>query len=163
MQATNATQLIRDDIKRIKGLLVQTQATKVRAREMNDGVLRELCMLLEIESELEEKVLCPALEKHAEAFDVLRKCEADREEVRSALSADEDELVSAAILHLTTLESELLPLADALLSAQELDSLGGRMHEDRERLMRDPRFADARPEVVQNPNGGEQMRKPRAA
>jgi hemerythrin-like domain-containing protein len=175
MGSITATQLLRDDHKVAKGLMIQTETTETRAPEMRSGVIRELFMLLEIHTLLEEELFYPELEKYSETAALIVLSFEDHEQVKKLIqdlrnmdpvtSEFEDqlqELISSASFHIETEEQSLFPLAEKLLGPK-LEELGSQMHTRKEELMNSPEYRDAQPSLVQDPNGGEQMRKHTAA
>lgn len=153
-------QTLRDDVKKIRGLLAQADTLHSRAPEMRAGVIRELCMLLEIVDQLEERFLFPALARFPDASKRVAECDASRLELRQLVERVRqtdgilNELVEDTRAHLVLLEGLLRP---------ELDALDRPIAEFQAERMRDPRYADARPEIVQNPDGGEQLRTKKPA
>src|SRR4051794_5303106 len=62
MERASAVHPLWDAQKRIRGLLTQASASRARAPEMTDGVIRELRMEVEIYAALEQEILYPELE-----------------------------------------------------------------------------------------------------
>lgn len=174
-------QFIRDDHKRIHGLLQQLKAAGQRAPEMVPGVLRELRMEIEIHTTLFEELVNPLLSASGdfrfrgwarEAVDSNREVVATLERVdervrsaalgaRDALEELEDFFGAHAALEENRILAEmsrLLEEADRLLDSDLRSSIGSAMLSRRDELMRQPKYANARPEVVQDPRGGEQKR-----
>lgn len=173
MENKNATQLLRDDHKRIRGLFRQFEAVDVRAHEMKSGVVREIFMELEIHSRLEQELFYPAFQSAAgelstvlvgKALDEHKVVQGIIDELR-ARGVDESgfdsrfaELIEEVQLHIDEEEKEMLRDAEMSMPGQ-LQELGARMSRRRSELLQQPEYRDARPGVVQNPNGGEQIRK----
>ena len=177
-QSFTATHLLRDDHKKIKGLIRQLEAAPQRAREMTSGVLKELCMELEIHGVIEKELFYPALIDATDDISIRFQIEqglAAHDEISNlmtefeGLQQDEtrfkdkfQELTESVELHIKDEEEILLAQADTLLGGQLIE-LGNKMMERRSELIQLPQYQSAQPEVVQNPNGGEQMRKREAA
>jgi iron-sulfur cluster repair protein YtfE (RIC family) len=68
-----------------------------------------------------------------------------------------DELEQLLFSHMEEEEQITFPAAEELLR-EELSPLGAQIQDMRDDLLRQPQYENSRPEVVQNPNGGEQMR-----
>jgi iron-sulfur cluster repair protein YtfE (RIC family) len=179
-----ATQILRDDHKRLKGLFRQLEAIDRRAHIMKNGVVQEIFMEIEIHSAVEEQIFYPALLAalqsqgepmiHSEAMQLnaakvdqsirdhreidsllqqLRKIPVDGSRFHEAF----DELEQLLESHLEEEEQITFPAAEELLR-EDLSPLGAQIQDMRDDLLRQPQYQSARPEVVQNPNGGEQMR-----
>ncbi|MEO5971209.1 MAG: hemerythrin domain-containing protein [Bdellovibrionia bacterium] len=175
MGSITATQLLRDDHKVAKGLIIQSETTETRAPEMRRGVIRELLMLLEIHSQLEEEFFYPELEKYPETAALAVVSVEDHEQIKTLIkdlrhmnpitAEFEDqlqELMSFTSFHIETEEQSLFPLAEKLLGPR-LEELGRQMYSRKAELMKSPEYRDAQPGLVQDPHGGEQMRKPFSA
>jgi hypothetical protein len=164
MKSVSAIQLLRDDQKTIRGLVAQARAAEARAPGMRDGVLRELCMMAEIHAQLEEELLYPALEGNGELAQLAGKGREELAAIRRQLplagesDAGFQELASLLLEHFTAEERDLFGRAEAIGPG-----IGQRLLARREELLQDPRYQGARSQDVQNPRGGEQMRKPDAA
>lgn len=172
-----ATRILRDDHKRLEGLFRQYEAIGSRAPEMKQGVVREIFMELEVHSKIEEDIFYPAfelvtdtegqaliaqsLEDHdqvSQKIIELKDLEMGDEELDSRLA----ELISDVEDHMEREETELLPRAERILWS-EMEKLGIQMEKRQAELMASPEYDLSRPETVQNPHGGEQMRKNKAA
>lgn len=175
-----ATQILRDDHKRLTGLFRQLEAVDRRAHVMKNGVALEIFMEIEIHSAVEEQIFYPALlaalntqegskktELSAAMVDQnisdhreiealiqrLRRVPVDSTDFRDGMSELEQLLSS----HVDEEEQTTFPAAEVLLK-DELSPLGAQIQDMRDDLLRQPQYANSRPEIVQNPNGGEQMR-----
>ncbi len=175
MRSITATQLLRDDHKVIKGLIIQSETAESRAPEMRRGVILELCMLLEIHIQLEEEIFYPQLEKYLEASALIVVSMEEHERMRQLIQGlrqmemttekFEDqlqELVAFAYFHFETEEQSLFPMSEKFLR-DSLESLGNQMYTRKTELMKSPEYKYAQPAFVQDPHGGEQKRKPFAA
>jgi iron-sulfur cluster repair protein YtfE (RIC family) len=172
MENIGPIQLLQDDHKRLKGLFRQFEATDLRAREMHPGVLRQLLMELEIHARVEEEIFYPAVSGLEDAtlrtlVDSLRM---DHQGAAGPILRIRDHLDNVEFLqqfvppliedmetHIDREERELFPILHEFLQAPS--DLAERMRRRREMLLRLPEYKDAQPEIVQDPNGGEQMRK----
>ncbi len=177
MEKLNAAQLLRDDHKRIKGLFRQSDAIDVKAHDMKEGVIRQIFMELNIHSKLKEDIFYPLLEDSTdsnllgrveEAKAVLQTMDNQITELQRIAYGDVRfsdklrELIETAELHFEEEEKYLLSQAENHLALQEQETVE-KMKALRKDLLSQPQFQDAQPEIVQNPSGGEQKRKTRAA
>lgn len=176
MRTIAATQLLRDDHKVIKGLIIQSETTESRAPEMRRGVILELCMLLEIHIHLEEEIFYPQLENYPEMSALVVVSMEDHERMRQLIQGLQQmemttekfedqlqELIAFTYFHFETEEQSLFPMAEKLSSSTSLESIGNQMVTRKTDLMKSPEYKNAQPAIVQDPNGGEQKRKPSAA
>jgi hemerythrin-like domain-containing protein len=175
-----ATQILRDDHKRLTGLFRQLEAVDRRAHSMKRGVALEIFMEIEIHMAVQEQIFYPALlaalsskgepMKSQLNAAMVDQCIRDNHELKDAVErlrqipidsmdfhAQFEELEQLLESHIDEEEQLLLPGAEELLG-DELSPLGAQMQDMRDDLLRQPQYESARPEVVQNPNGGEQMR-----
>lgn len=170
----SAIQLFRDHHKTIRGLFRQLEAVDRRAHEMKAGVVRETFMELEIHFQLEEEYLYPVIESKAdeEGRATLEECRGSHLGLRNRIRAmrernidDEyfnlglNTLIADIEQHLEQEETALFPLAKMTLGDEQLAPMEEQIRKRHKDLMRQPRYRDALPEIVQNPNGGEQIRK----
>lgn len=171
MSAETATRILRNSHKVITGLLDQAQADFARAPEMEAGVIRELCMMLEIHARLEEEILYPAVQNDLEMGILVS---AGRDELASlgvqilslrtsdALSGRAQtrlaEITELFSLHAKTEEEKLFPGVERLKDVNLVD-LGAKMFARKRAMLEDPRYRDALPQRVQDAKGGEQKRR----
>ena len=173
MESISATQLIRNDHKVIKGLAIQIQTSEVRAPEMRTAVILEFFMQLEVHIQFKEELFYPELENYPETAALVVVSIEDQNQMKQLIknlrridpAAEEfddtlQELISSVYFNIETEEQSLLPMAEKLLGSK-LEELGTRMLARKEELMKRPEYKDAQPDRVQNPNGGEQMRRPK--
>jgi iron-sulfur cluster repair protein YtfE (RIC family) len=174
----NSSQAIRflmDDHKRIKGLFRQFEAVDRRAHVMKAGVCRQTFMEIEIHSEIEENFLYPTLDKslqNGSLRGLVGECMSDHDQVDAIMAElkqmdvyheefDErmNDLIAEVELHLSKEEGELFSQIHteprALLA---IDQVANDMVNERMRMLKLPQYADAQPERVQDPSGGEQKR-----
>jgi hemerythrin-like domain-containing protein len=175
-----ATQILRDDHKRLTGLFRQLEAVDRRAHVMKNGVALEIFMEIEIHSAVEEQIFYPALLAALSAQGEPLKVELNAAMVDQSLSDHREienliqrlrrlpidssdfhdgieELEQLVFSHVDEEEQTTFPAAEDLLN-EELSPLGAQIQDLRDDLLRQPQYANSRPEIVQNPNGGEQMR-----
>lgn len=161
------TQLLKDDHKRILGLLTQIVAARHRATEMRSGIAREIAMELEILGQLETELIFPELSEEP-AVDGIRRAQRELLRWSKALAQMDPqhekfnalilEVVSQAKIYLELEERDLFPILNHFLDGRD-ESFVHSISARREELLDDPKYAFSRPETVQDPNGGEQKRK----
>jgi iron-sulfur cluster repair protein YtfE (RIC family) len=176
MENIPITQFLRDHHKTIRGLLAQCEAAPARAPSMEVGVEGELLGELELHCRMEEETLYPALQNSG---DTALRAQVDesfhdhgelKQAVGTAWDLLRDDRLADLREHLETIRAQFEAHAGeeehGLFTLAENAFDGGRLVEmtERARAIRDeftqkPGVASRRPEVVQNPNGGEQMRK----
>lgn len=173
MTQIEATQALRNDHKRMRGLFRQVETVDLRAKEMKEGVVREIFMELEIHTTVEEEIFYPSLrdvldEEHLPLIDqsfqehadlkasigVLRSMDWHTQQFDERLT----DLIATVEQHVTKEEDDLFPVAERVLEPHNRE-LGDRILARREQLLKSEQYRGSRPEDVQNPNGGEQMRK----
>lgn len=174
MGSISITQFFRDHHKLIRGLFRQAEAVDLRAHEMAAGVIRELLMMLEIHLKLEEEILYPFILDRASERGraLLAECLTDHRELASLVRAvrarpvDSEHfkpgltsLIDSAEPHLEREEAEFFPLCETVLGEDLYGSLTERAISRKTEWMASPEYREAQPSVVQNPHGGEQMRK----
>jgi len=168
MASETATQFLRNSHKTIVGLLAQAKASVARAPGMEPGVIRELCMMIEIHSSLEKELLLPDLLGFEETKAGSAAGREDLERLAPLVRglrrsrARLDDVAELFTLHAETEERDLFLKAEAI-AGLDLAHLGARMRARRTDLMSDPFYQDAAPPRVQDPNGGEQKRRGSAA
>jgi hemerythrin-like domain-containing protein len=143
---------------------------------MEVGVEGELLDELELHCLMEERTLYPALRNCGDPSLEGRVAENfnDHEELKQAVAAAHGFLKAGKLAevrdHLETVralfephaaeeERELFALAERALDPDRLSELTRQARRIREEFIKRPGVASRRPQIVQNPNGGEQMRK----
>jgi iron-sulfur cluster repair protein YtfE (RIC family) len=174
MRVIRATELIRDDHKRILGLFRQSEAARQRAPEMLDGVIGEMFMELEIHSRVAGEILYPRLMAAFKAVGMGEVGESAKEhivalrEIQQIRKLDPDDerfeerladVVADMESHMEEEERDVLQPAEKLLSQEDLCELGREMLERRDALLSLPKYRRYQPSIVQDPHGGEQMRR----
>ena len=148
----NAIQLLKDDHKKVRGLLTELEATTARATKTRTQLLATIAKELRVHTRIEEEIFYPALRAAGEKsddekmyFEALEEHRAAGELVLPDLekTAPDSEKFSgrAKVLkelvehHADEEEKEMFPRARKLLSAAELNSLGARMAARKRELM----------------------------
>ena len=174
---TYATQLLRDDHKKVRGLFAQLQSIDERAPEMKPGVVNEVLMELEIHSELEERIFYPSflncmeMKENLKGQALIEESFKDHSELKQMIATlrkmsvhDErfnlsfEVLIKAVTDHVEVEEIEILPVAEQAMS-NRLGELGMQMEKLRTELKADPKYRESLVNVVQDLRGGEQKRK----
>lgn len=176
MEYSSITHLLRDQHKTIRGLLAQSEASPVRAPSMQNGVEHELFDEIELHCLIEERTLYRELRKspdaiirvksdasflhHAEleaavgeARDLLRKSR------HSELRDQIETIRSLFDIHVMEEEGEIFVMADRTLGVSLLRTMVEEAGQIREEFLAEDKRSSYLPERVQNPRGGEQMRK----
>lgn len=178
MKENLTLQFLKDDHKRIRGLFRQLETAGTRAPEMKTGVYHQVVMELEIHLQLEETYLYEFSKNLIEdemGKGLLFECEGEHRQIRSRLaplksvsptgpSFDKQifDLIVDIETHFSKEENELYPLIQKTIG-DFISPLSTQMHEARERLLQLDQYKQSRSETVQNPHGGEQIRKKRSA
>jgi hemerythrin-like domain-containing protein len=162
-----ATQLLRNDHRTVRGLFQQARAFRDRDREMRVAAVKELFLLLDIHSSIEEQFFYPELQDSEEAAAIVEQSLADHQEMDDLVKDLEDmdpmaegfdnglaELLAAVELHVDTEENQLFPIAERLL-ADRLTAIADDMSRYKQEALRSWNEALSR--------GGEQKRKGESA
>ncbi len=189
MEKIEATQFLRDHHKTLLGLFRQFENIGARAPELAQGVIGEIVMQLEIYSTLESEIWYPRLNELASGEDselrsLIGQGESELRDLTPLLASLKgyrpegaefralyDELVGNAENLFTFEETELFPYVGKILKDPSHHGGGGahqhgiaqQLEQRRKELFALPQYRTVLPEVVQNPNGGEQMRTTRGA
>jgi len=148
----NAIQLLKDDHKKVRGLLAELEGTTARGTKKRTQLLATIGKELRVHTKIEEEIFYPALREAGEKsddekmyFEALEEHRAAGELVLPDLekTAPDSEKFSgrAKVLkelvehHADEEEKEMFPRARKLLSAAELNSLGLRMAARKRELM----------------------------
>ena len=148
----NAIQLLKDDHKKVKGLLAELEATTARGTKKRSQLLATIAQELRVHTRIEEEIFYPALRAAGEKsedekmyFEALEEHRAVGELVLPDLerTAPDSEKFSgrAKVLkeliehHADEEEEEMFPRARKLLSAAELKTLGERMAARKQELL----------------------------
>ena len=148
----NAIQLLKDDHKKVRGLLAELESTTARGTKKRTQLLSTIGRELRVHTKLEEEIFYPALREAGEKsddekmyFEALEEHRAAGELVLPDLekTAPDSEKFSgrAKVLkelvehHADEEEKEMFPRARKLLSAAELNALGAQMAARKRELM----------------------------
>lgn len=143
---------------------------------MQEGVEYELFDEIELHCLIEERTIYPALRSGPDAeiraqSDVSYQHHEELEqavaEARKLMSAPRNSELREAIdtvrslfeIHVLEEEGELFAIAEKTLGVKALGQMVEVAREIREDFLAEDQRASHRPEIVQNPRGGEQMRK----
>jgi hemerythrin-like domain-containing protein len=140
----NAIQLLKDDHKKVKGLLAELEATTARGTKKRTQLLATIGQELRVHSKIEEEIFYPAfkaageksdddkmyfeaLEEHRAAGDLVLP-DLERTEPSSEKFSGRAKVLKELIEHhADEEEKEMFPRARKLLSAAELNALGAQM------------------------------------
>lgn len=172
----SATDYIRDEHKKLIGLFRQFEAITRRAGEMRTGVINEIFLEMAVHNRLCNELFYPFLRARVNqtiAISISQSAEAHLRANRiiqrvKKIGGNHDlfnqlfgDFIDEVTIHIEDEEAVILPAAEKL-NREELENLGEQMLLYRNEIYSAPQFADARSEIVQNPHGGEQKRKPAA-
>lgn len=137
---TDPIVLLETDHRRFEQLFKQGEATTGRAVKSRTRLLNTLTAELNLHELIEEKILYPALEPHAEANDIVLEGYEEHhvadlvvKELHRTRRDDERWAAKFKVLkesiehHIEEEERRMFPTARAVLSREELDDLGRRM------------------------------------
>lgn len=168
-----ATHIMLDYHKRLRGLFRQYQSLDLRESTLLHSVCRQVLMEVEVHSRLDQDLLYPEIQSCAnidgqrvvaEAFSehtpILEWAEKVRALMKDNLPFDTEieALIEAVEAHLEYEARVIVPLAEISIPLEQMGPLGMRIQMEKVHLEHLPEYSDSRPEVTQNPNGGEQMR-----
>ncbi|HEU4769809.1 MAG TPA: hemerythrin domain-containing protein [Pyrinomonadaceae bacterium] len=141
----DAFNLLKADHRKVAELFNQLESATGK-RKMS--VFEQIKMELELHAHIEEKVFYPALEKPKETHDLTLEAYEEHDVVKKLLrelsrakSPNEEWETKAKVLqenvehHVEEEENELFPKADAVLSDEELETLGERLETEKERKL----------------------------
>ena len=148
----NAIQLLKDDHKKVRGLLTELEATTARATKTRTQLLATIAKELRVHTRIEEEIFYPALKAAAQNHDDQKMYFEALEEHRAAgelvlPDLEKTEVASdkfsgrAKVLkelvehHAEEEEKEMFPRAKELLSADQLKELGVRMEARKQELL----------------------------
>ena len=135
-------ELLKTDHRRFENLLKEGEATTERAKKGRREILKALTSELNVHEAIEEKVLYPALEPHAEAHDVVLEgtqehhvADIQIKELHDVATNDEQWGAKFKVLkesiehHISEEENRMFPAARGVLPKEELLALGARMRQ----------------------------------
>jgi hemerythrin len=132
--------LLEADHRRFEELLEQGNATTERGTKRRNQLLETLTAALKVHEAIEEQILYPALEPHAESHDIVLEGYEEHHvadlivtELRQLAKNDEKWSAKFKVLaeslahHIEEEERKMFPTARAVLTTEELNALGKRM------------------------------------
>jgi iron-sulfur cluster repair protein YtfE (RIC family) len=136
----NAFTLLKEDHKKVAGILKKIDATTERAVKTREELFTQLKTELDIHAEIEETIFYPALEKHEETRDITLEGIEEHRIVKELLAeldamSKDDEIWTAKMTvlkenvehHVEEEEGEMFPKARKALTEEEIEALGTRM------------------------------------
>jgi hemerythrin-like domain-containing protein len=164
----NAIELLKDDHKKVRGLLGELAETTNRASKGRTELLQKIALELKVHTTIEEEIFYPAFrqagEKHEDEkmfFEAMEEHRAAGDLVLPDLLATEVETDQfggrAKVLkeliehHADEEEKEMFPRARELLGLEALRELGERMQARKEELMADPSLLEQAQEEADGP------------
>lgn len=142
--APHATQLVRQDHTQVMALFHRYRATV--SPRIKRGLVRSICLALEVHAQLEEEILYPAV-REASTSEFLRKAVSEHDELRRLINRLRNmeptdlqyditfmELMRDVMHHVADEETSFLPEAERVLRGR-LGELGARMMQRRMALM----------------------------
>lgn len=155
----SATQMIRQDHKKVEGLFKKFEQTKggQAKRRFADTAMNEL----ELHASLEEEIFYPAVEKEIDDRSMISEARQEHQTVKQLIAelrgmgeADDEfesqfsQLVENVQHHVEEEENEMLPKVED--SELDLNSLGAEMSERRQELQNGGRATKKRPSATSN-------------
>lgn len=138
----NAFSLLKDDHKKVAGILEKIDATTERATKSREELFAQLKNELDVHARIEEAVLYPALEEYEETRDITLEAYEEHTIVKQLLgelesSRKDDETWTAKFTvlkeniehHVEEEEGEMFEKARKVLSEDEIATLGERLEE----------------------------------
>jgi len=135
-------QLLKTDHRRFETLLKEGEDTTERARKGRRDILKALTAEVNVHEAIEEKILYPALEPHAEAHDLVLESYQEHhvadmvvKELHDVATNDEQWGAKFKVFkenlthHISEEENKLFPIARGVLKKEELLALGKKMRE----------------------------------
>lgn len=136
----NAFALLKEDHKRVAGILEKIDATTERGVKTREELFIQLKTELDIHAEIEETIFYPVLEKHDETRDITLEGIEEHRIVKELLAeldamAKDDEVWTAKMTvlkenvehHVEEEEGEMFPKARKALTEDEIETLGTRL------------------------------------
>ena len=141
--------LLMADHRRFENLLKEGEATTERAKKGRREILKALTSELNVHEAIEEQILYPALEPHAEAHDLVLESFQEHhvadlvvKELHDVATDDEQWGAKFKVLkenvehHISEEENKMFPAARGVLPKEELLALGARMRKLKAELER---------------------------
>lgn len=145
----NAFTLLKNDHKKVAGIMEKIDATTERALKTREELFTQLKTELDIHAEIEETILYPVLEKGKETHDISLEAYEEHRLVKQLLSELESEpkdgeewtakftvLKENVEHHVEEEEGEMFKKARSVLSEEEIEELGTRLEEAKGKQMR---------------------------
>jgi hemerythrin-like domain-containing protein len=136
----NAFTLLKEDHKKVAGILEKIDATTERGIKTREELFTQLKTELDIHAEIEETIFYPALKEHDETRDITLEGIEEHRIVKELLAelesmAKDDEVWTAKMTvlkeniehHVEEEEGEMFSKARKALSQEEIETLGTRM------------------------------------
>ncbi|HVF58018.1 MAG TPA: hemerythrin domain-containing protein [Pyrinomonadaceae bacterium] len=143
----NAFQLLKEDHKKVSGIFDQLEPTTERAVKTRQELFAKLKQELDIHTHIEETIFYPAIRQEAETREMVLEGFEEHHVVKMLLRELEEMAVDteqwAAKLkvlkenvehHVEEEEEEMFKSTREVLSRQQIDDLGERMQEEKQRL-----------------------------
>ena len=144
----DALKLLKDDHKKVKGMLEKLDATTERAEKTRTEMLQTLKQELTVHETIEEEILYPALKEFAKTKDIALEGYEEHHVVDGIMAELEatpvdDETWGAKLTvmkenlehHIEEEETDMFPKARKVMDEAELDELGERMAARKEELV----------------------------
>ena len=144
----NPFQLLEEDHKTVAALLKKLDETTERGMKTRQDLFAKLKTDLEVHTHIEETIFYPALMEEKETEDVTREAFEEHKVVKTLLAeldsmSKEDEQWGAKLTvlkeniehHVEEEEGEMFRRARAILSKSEIDGLGTRMADAKEKFL----------------------------
>src|ERR1041384_1343427 len=142
----DALSLLKEDHEKVAGLFEQLEPTTERAVKTREDLFTKLKQELDVHAHIEETIFYPVLKQEAETRDITLEALDEHKEIKDLLkqlSTTEptgnawDNLVGdlkrSVEHHVNEEEHEMVPNAQDVRSQQQLDELGTRMQEEKQR------------------------------
>lgn len=136
----NAFTLLKEDHKKVAGILEKIDATTERGVKTREELFTQLKNELDLHAEIEETIFYPVLEKHEETRDITLEGIEEHRIVKELLAeldamAKDDEVWTAKMTvlkesvehHVEEEEDEMFSKAQKALTEEEIEALGTRM------------------------------------
>jgi hemerythrin-like domain-containing protein len=160
----NAIQLLKEDHKKVRGLLAELESTTPRGIKKRSQLLQTIAKELRVHTKIEEEIFYPAfkaageksdddkmyfeaLEEHRTAGELVLPDLENTEPGSDRFSGRAKVLKELIEHHADEEEKEMFPRARKLLSAAELNALGEQMAARKRELMAEPEGVVARTAV----------------
>lgn len=138
----NAFTLLKNDHKKVAGLLEKIDATTERALKTRDELFAQVKAELDLHAEIEEKILYPVLEKADETHDISLEAYQEHRLMKQLLNElakepkDTEEWTAKFTVlkenvehHVEEEEGDMFKKARKVLSEEEIETLGQRLEE----------------------------------